>query len=175
MTYEILKGVCDSLITPCEVFDFNNPPFDPEEFAVEIVKLMRDNEGIGLAANQLGVPYRIFALRSDPNKVLFNPRIVMYSDEEEYMEEGCLSFPGVVCKIKRPKNIRIRYMQANQETKTDMFSGLTSRICQHEMDHLDGIIFYNRATRYHREQALKKYAEMQIRIPQEDYVYISQT
>ena len=65
------------LTTPCEEFDFSNPPFEPIEFAKKLVKFMYDNNGIGLAANQVGVPYRVFAMRGEPeNFVCYNPRIV---------------------------------------------------------------------------------------------------
>ena len=68
----------DSVLTiPCKPFDFANPPFDPIEFSRELVKFMYDNNDIGISANQVGVPYRIFAMRGAPeNFVCFNPKIV---------------------------------------------------------------------------------------------------
>lgn len=118
---------------------------------------MYDNNGIGLAANQVGIPYRIFAMRGYPeNFVCVNPRIVNFSSQEIALEEGCLSFPNLVVKIKRPKEIRVRFQTPNGETITRMFDGMTARVFQHELDHLNGIIFYKRANRFHREKALKK-------------------
>ena len=143
------------LTTKCEDFDFTNPSVDPIVLAQDLVKLMRDLGGLGLAANQCGITYRVFAMRSDPNKVLYNPRIVWESDEMISLQEGCLSFPGLFVKIKRPRHCKVRYTQPNGETLTETFTGQTARVVFHEIDHLDGILFFNRAHRYHRERALK--------------------
>lgn len=142
----------------CDEFDFNNPPFDPIEFSKEMVKFMHDSNGIGLAANQVGVGYRIFAMRGQPeNFVCFNPRIVQYSNETIVLEEGCLSYPGLIVKIKRPQHIRCRFQTPNGETLTKQFTGMTARVFQHELGHLNGEIFYNNANRVHRDQALRKW------------------
>jgi peptide deformylase len=147
----ILTGVCNE-------FDFHNPPFDPTEFAQQLVKNMYDWNGIGLAANQVGVPYRVFAMRGSPeNFVCFNPKIVTFSNENIVLEEGCLTYNGLIVKIKRPKHIRVRFTMANGETVTRQFTGMSARIFQHELDHLNGIIFYKRANRFHKEQALNKW------------------
>ena len=146
------------LITECEVFDFANPPFDPIEFSKELVKFMYDHNGVGLAANQVGVLYRVFALRADPeNFVCFNPRVVMPSEETVTLEEGCLSYPGLIVKIKRPRHVKVRFETPNGETLTKTFTGISARAFQHELDHLDGIVFYNRANRFHRDQAFRKW------------------
>jgi len=142
----------------CEVFDFQNPPLDPIELANSMVKTMYENNGIGLAANQVGIPYRVFAMRGAPeNFVCFNPKIVQPSQMEVVLEEGCLSYPGLFVKIKRPQHVRVRFTLPNGDTVTRQFTGMSARIFQHELDHLDGIIFYNRANLYHREKALKKW------------------
>ena len=158
------------LTTPCQIFDFNNPPFDPIEFAKDLVKFMYDKNGIGLAANQVGVPYRVFAMRGQPeNFVCYNPKIVQPSEMTIELEEGCLTYPNLLVKITRPQHVRVRFTTPNGDTMTRQFTGLTARIFQHELDHLDGAIFYNRANRYHRDQALKKWkrgdrSEMKIKI-----------
>jgi peptide deformylase len=155
--YELVKPNDPILITKCEEFDFTNPPFDSIEHAKVLVKIMRDNNGLGLASNQIGIPYRVFALRADPNKVLYNPIVVMQGLQQIDLDEGCLSFPGLFVNIKRSQHIRIRYTQPNGETTTEVFTGISARVCQHEMDHLDGILFYNRASRWDRDKALKDY------------------
>ncbi len=149
----------DPILTrPCDVFDFSNPPVDPVELAQNMVKFMYDNNGIGLAANQVGIPYRVFAMRGSPeNFVCFNPKLVQPSEMEVTLEEGCLTFPGLLVRVKRPQHVRVRFTMANGETVTKQFTGMTARIFQHELDHLDGVIFYNKAHRYHREQALRKW------------------
>jgi peptide deformylase len=68
-----------------------------------------------------------------------------------------LTFPGLTVKIKRPQHIRVRFQTPNGDTLTKQFTGMTARIFQHEIDHLDGIVFYNRANRVHRDTALEKW------------------
>lgn len=146
------------LKTVCKEFDFSDPPFDPIEFAQNLVKKMYEHNGIGLAANQVGVPYRVFALRGHPeNFVCYNPKIVNCSEQSSYIIEGCLTFPGLGVKIKRPDEIRARFTMPNGDVRTEVFRGLTAHAFQHEMDHLNGIIFYTKATAYHREQAFKNW------------------
>jgi len=149
----------DPILTKeCEKFDFNSPPFDPVEFSRDLVKFMYESNGVGLAANQVGVPYRIFAMRGSPeNFVCFNPKIVQPSEQEVVLEESCLSYPGLIVKVKRPQHVRVRFAMPNGEIRTDTFTGMTARIFQHEMDHLDGIKYFNLANKYHREQAFKKW------------------
>lgn len=155
---ELVKITDPVLTTKCEPFDFANPPFDPTKFADEIVKTMYEKNGIGLSANQIGVPYRIFSMRGTPkNFVCFNPRIVDSSEEEVILEEGCLSYPNLVVKVKRPRHIKVRFQYPNGETVTEKFTGLSARVFQHELEHLDGEIFYNKANKYHRDQALKRW------------------
>lgn len=156
MTLQLVDKNDSLLKTYIEPFDFVNPPVDPIEFAKELVHCMMENNGIGLAANQVGKPYRVFAMRSNPVLVCYNPKIVDYSEETIYLEEGCLTYPNLYVKIKRPKKIKVRFTMPNGEVVTKTFDGVTARIFQHEMDHLNGIIFTSRATLYHREKAEKK-------------------
>ena len=145
-------------MTQCLPFNFQEPPFDPIEFSHELVKFMYENNGIGIAANQVGVPYRVFAMRGQPqNFVCFNPRVVQPSAEEIILEEGCLSFPGLIVKVKRPRHVRVRFQTPNGDTRTETFIGMTARVFQHEMDHLEGKLYFSRSSRYHREIAMKKW------------------
>jgi peptide deformylase len=119
---------------------------------------MYERNALGLAANQVGNPYRIFAMRGSPeNFVCFNPRIIDTSDKQIVLEEGCLSYPNLIVKVKRPESIRVRFNTPNGDTITRQFTGMTSRVFQHEYDHLEGSIFYNKANRVHREQAMRKW------------------
>lgn len=146
------------LLKTCEEFNFIQPPFDPIEFAKELTKFMYDNNGVGLAANQVGVLYRVFAMRGHPeNFVCYNPRIVYTNNETSSMDEACLSYPGLVVKVKRSTEIRVRFMLPNADTKTETFKGMSARIFQHEMDYLNGELFFQKANRYHREVAMKKW------------------
>jgi peptide deformylase len=114
---------------------------------------MLHHNGMGLAANQVGLPYRVFVIKANPILACFNPRIVSQTGEEIDLEEGCLTFPNYYVKIRRPKQIRVRYTYPNGETVTQIYDGMTARIFQHELDHLDGILFQSRATLFHKEQA----------------------
>ena len=137
-------------------FDFSSPPIDPMKISADLTASMAAHGGVGLAANQIGVPYRVFALRTSPEvTVCFNPKIVHTSDEQELLEEGCLSFPELIVKVKRPKLIRARFTYPSGETVTETYTGITARAFQHEHDHLNGIIFYTRASRFHRDQGFK--------------------
>jgi peptide deformylase len=141
----------------CAPFDFKTTNIDIIEFAHDLVRFMYDNNGIGLAANQVGIGLRIFALRAHPqNFVCINPRVTWTSEKEVLLEEGCLTYPNLVVKIKRPEFIRARFFTPNGDSKIERFIGMTARCFQHEMDHLEGKIFYEQANRYHREQAFKK-------------------
>ena len=155
---KLVEATNPVLTTPCQPFNFLNPPFEPVEFARELVKDMYEYNGLGLAANQVGEPYRIFAMRGQPeNFVCFNPRIVQPSEMEVVLEEGCLTYPGLLVKIKRPQHIRVRFQLPNGDTITKQFTGMTARVFKHEMDHLNGLVFFNRANRYHKELAFKKW------------------
>jgi peptide deformylase len=85
----------------------------------------------------------------------FNPKIVDFSSETVLLEEGCLSDPGLFVKIKRPKKIKARYTLPNGETVTKVFDGITARCYQHELDHLNGLLYTSRANAYHLEKAKK--------------------
>ena len=129
-----------------------------------MIETMYAAPGIGLAANQVGVPYRVFVMIGSPaDYACFNPKIVGFSNEIVELDEGCLSFPNLFVKIKRPRDIRVRFTDYNGDVSTHTFTGMTARIFQHELDHLDGKLFYNLADRYHREKAIK-YAKKQNKI-----------
>jgi peptide deformylase len=146
------------LLEECEDFDFADPPFDPIQFSQTLIKFMYEKNGLGLAANQVGVPYRIFAMRGSPeNFVCYNPKIVQTSQKQLVLDEGCLSYPNLIVKIKRPENIRVRFSTPNGDTITRQFTGMTARVFQHEYDHLSGVRFYDKANRYHRERAMRKW------------------
>lgn len=144
------------LLETCEEFDFKNPPFDAIEFAQSLVKFMYDNNALGVAANQVGTPYRIFAMRGVPeNFVCYNPKIVQYSEAEVVLEEGCLSYPELIVKVKRPQHIRVRFNTPNGDVLTKQFTGMTARVFQHEYEHLEGERFYDKANKFHRDKAMK--------------------
>lgn len=156
----IVKQDIMALTKVSEEFDFDNPSQDPIALAHDLVQTMLDAQGLGLAAIQVGIPIRAFAMRGEPQMLcFFNPRIVAYGPEIVKLEEGCLSFPGLVVEIRRPRDIRLRFTLPNGETNTQTYTGMTARVIQHELDHLDGVLFYNRANKYKRGKALKEQAK----------------
>lgn len=150
---ELVKADDPILRLETEKFDFSNPPIDPIELSHILAQSCLKYNGLGLSSTQIGLPYRACIISANPMICMFNPTIVAESEDEVYGEEGCLTFPNLIIKIKRPEVIRVRYTQPNGETLTKQYEGLTGRCVQHEIDHLDGILFMDRATLYHYEQA----------------------
>ena len=119
------------------------------ETITEMFQLMYEAQGIGLAANQVDLPYRLFVLniheeRSKEHEMVFiNPVISKPKDPDE-KEEGCLSLPGVYAPVRRPASIHLTALNLSGETIEGDFGGLLARAIQHETDHLDGILFIDR-------------------------------
>ncbi len=115
-------------------------------------KILIDNmihhNGIGISANQIGIWERAFAMIRDLEHqeiiVCFNPRIIKSYTEEVEMEEGCLSYPELFLKIKRPDKIVVKYEDEDKKTHKMKLEGLASRVFQHEYDHMEGIDFTQR-------------------------------
>jgi len=153
------------LLEPTMPFDFNKPPIDPDQLFAQLAEIMVENKGMGLAANQVGIPYSVFVVGdpSNPDSVIpvFNPKILTRTGDLYYAEEGCLTYPGLYVKIKRYNQIRTRYTTNANVTDTIKLSGITSRIFQHEYDHLEGVRFTQRATSYHLGKARKTLKQLQ--------------
>ena len=113
-----------------------------------LIDNMIHHEGIGISANQIGIWERAFAMVRDleNNEVMvcFNPRIIKSYSEEVEMEEGCLSYPELFLKVKRPDKIVVKYEDADKKTHKIKLQGLASRVFQHEYDHMEGIDFTQR-------------------------------
>ena len=113
-----------------------------------LIDNMIHHEGIGISANQIGIWERAFAMVRDleNNEVMvcFNPRIIKSYSEEVEMEEGCLSYPELFLKIKRPDKIVVKYEDEDKKTHKLKLQGLASRVFQHEYDHMEGIDFTQR-------------------------------
>lgn len=124
--------------------------------------IMNDAIGLGLAAPQLGLSQRLLVYRighEAPLIALVNPEIEWSSEEDETMEEGCLSIPGVTVDVDRPVHVRVRALDEEGETCRVEASGLEARVIQHEIDHLDGKLILDRTTRDQRRQAMRDLRE----------------
>ena len=160
--YELIEEASQVLRTPPPEFDFENPPEDPAEIAKNMAEAMDKFGGLGLSANQVGLPYRMFVMRTmhegdTESKVLpyFNPKLTRVSQETDLMKEGCLSFPDLFLMIKRSKTIEFTYQDETGEEKSAVLEGIGARCVQHEIDHLNGILFLQRASRLKLERAMK--------------------
>ena len=123
--------------------------------------------GIALAANQVGINYSIVALTPiEPFKkdiCLLNPKIIEYSKDESIFEEGCLSFPQLFLKISRPESIIVEYELFSGKKYQIKASGLLSRVLQHEIDHLNGIYFFERLPEEEQKKILRKLDEIDLK------------
>jgi peptide deformylase len=160
-------------MTVLKLVDHNNPilhnrveEFDPESIDMkqtidDMFETMYHYKGIGLSANQVGLPYRIFIMGTPETELVFiNPVIRSLSKEQEAADEGCLTHPGLYVKIKRSTEVRLFHSNLHGESRALTYKGMTARIIQHEMDHLEGIDYQRRANRIHLERArnqLKKW------------------
>jgi peptide deformylase len=120
--------------------------------------LMHDSMGIGLAATQVGTLHRVLVYRVEhdsPVNALVNPELEWAGSEKEWMEEGCLSLPGVHVDVERPVHVRVRARDADGEPVLIEAAGLEARVIQHEMDHLDGVLILDRTPRDQRKEAMR--------------------
>ncbi len=117
--------------------------------------------GVGLAAVQVGTPVRLFVTRAprDGLRVFVNPDILETSLEEEKFEEGCLSVPGLYTDIVRPASVRVQAWNEKGRPFTLTVDGILARVVQHELDHLNGILFVDRLDAKRRKRLLASYDE----------------
>jgi peptide deformylase len=138
-----------------------------ETLRVEVQRmgeLMEDALGIGLAATQIGVLHRVLVYRADPEDpltALVNPVLEWSSEETEVASEGCLSIPLVHVDVERPAEVRVRARDEHGEELEVRASGLTARVIQHEMDHLNGVLMIDRISREERKEAMRAMREAQ--------------
>lgn len=111
----------------------------------KLIKVMKQYDGIGLAANQIGKSEALFVMYKDRKIITcINPLISWSSDDKTLLEEGCLSFPGIKMSILRPSKIIAEYTNFKGEIVIEKMSGIEARCYQHEIDHLNGITFIHR-------------------------------
>jgi peptide deformylase len=140
------------------------------KLVADMFETMYAAPGIGLAAIQVGVPKRILVIDlnepeeeggkpvSDP-RVFINPEILEHSDQDVPYTEGCLSVPDQYAEVDRPDRIRARWLDLDGKVREEEISGLLATCLQHEMDHLEGILFIDHLSRLKREMILKKLAK----------------
>jgi len=134
---------------------------DLEKFEDDMIKLMLDEKGMGLAANQIGITKRFFAIGHESfdtfqkHAIIWNPQVINSSKELVTDVEGCLSFKDIFVKVERPKIIEVQYETTQGKTRFAKLDGMESKCFQHELDHLDGITFNKRVSKLRWQMANK--------------------
>ncbi|WP_033924190.1 peptide deformylase [Sphingomonas sp. 35-24ZXX] len=152
--------------TPVETFDD-----DLRTLVADMFETMYDAPGIGLAAIQVGVPLRVLVidLQSEEDeegkpirapRVFINPEILDPSADYTLYNEGCLSVPDQYADVERPSSIRARWQDLDGKVHEEAMDGLMATCLQHEMDHLEGILFIDHLSRLKRQMVLKKLEKM---------------
>ena len=157
----------------CAIAPFNDDMLKDEdvknrqELSDAMFETMKKYGGIGLSANQVGLPFNMFVLGDHPDvekglkMTCFNPMIISSSVEEETMKEGCLTFPFVFLNITRPRKVVVKYEDENGDLKEGSLDGMISRVFQHEHDHMLGKTFVDGVSKMKLDMAYKK-AEKQM-------------
>ena len=130
----------------------------------ELINTMWLESGLGISANQIGHNVRVFAMRGETKEesiVCINPKIEAFSENMNTMEEGCLSIPDVFARVVRPAEIVVTFKNDLNEDEKQNLEGLTARVFQHELDHLDGILFIDRIGQFARQRAFEKAKKIQ--------------
>jgi peptide deformylase len=163
--FETPDPILRQISKPVEIFDN-----DLRTLVADMFETMYAAPGIGLAAVQVGVPIRLLVIDlqepeeeggeavRDP-KVFINPEILWHSDEEVPYTEGCLSVPEQYAEVMRPDKIRARWQDQDGKTYEEGIEGLLAVCLQHEMDHLNGVLFIDHLSRLKRDMVLKKLAK----------------
>jgi peptide deformylase len=166
--YETPDPVLRQISRPVEMFDDAL-----RTLVADMFETMYAAPGIGLAAVQVGEPIRLLVIDlqepEDPDdpeseairdpRVFINPEILWHSDNEVSYTEGCLSVPEQYAEVMRPDQIRARWQDANGESHEEEIDGLLAVCLQHEMDHLNGVLFIDHLSRLKRDMVLKKLAK----------------
>jgi peptide deformylase len=139
---------------------------DRKEVSDKMFETMFKHGGIGLSANQVGLPFNMFVMGGHPElerglkMTCFNPMIISSSDETVSMKEGCLTFPFVFLTITRPRKVVVKYEDENGDLQEGQLDGMISRIFQHEYDHMLGKTFIDGQSKYKLDRAYKKAEKM---------------
>tara|TARA_R100000027_G_scaffold14380_1_gene10393 strand:+ start:459 stop:953 length:495 start_codon:yes stop_codon:yes gene_type:complete len=134
---------------------------DKENFEHAMIKVMLEEKGMGLAANQIGITKRFFAIGHSSfdtfknHAIIWNPQVINFSEEKIIDVEGCLSFKNIFVKVERPKTIEVQYETTQGKTRFAKLDGMESKCFQHELDHLDGITFNKRVSKLRWQMANK--------------------
>jgi peptide deformylase len=161
----------DILIIPDKILRVVSKPVETVDaqvraLAEDMLETMYDAPGIGLAAIQIGEPLRLVTMdiaKKDEEKeprVFVNPEITWSSEEMNVHEEGCLSIPEYYEEVERPAKVRFRYLDLDGRLQEAEADGLFATCIQHEIDHLNGVLFIDHISKLKRDRVIKKYTKM---------------
>ena len=143
MNREIIKYPDPILRKKCQ--EVREVTMEIKKLVEEMILALEKKQGVGLSAPQVGVLKRVIVIETEKGPIgLINPKIIKKSREKEIMEEGCLSFPGLWLKIKRAKEVEVEALDKEGKGIRMEAEGLIAKILQHEIDHLDGILFIDK-------------------------------
>ena len=154
----------------------DNEKIELKEFIDNMFETMKKYGGIGLSANQVGKPYRMFIMGDHPNIekgkkwACINPKITNMTKDLIRYKEGCLTFPFLFLDIERPQDISVEYLDENLEKKEEHMSGILARCFQHEFDHMQGIVFTEHVSKLKLDMSLKK-RDKAVRRAQQQWQY----
>ena len=160
---KLVKSTDSILSTPAIPFDWDNPVMDPHLLENEMIQLMKTNNGIGLAAPQVGINARVLVIMTrhldgiTSPFAIFNPTVLDVSQDELVdSEEGCLSFPNLYFNVKRPARITVEFFDKDKNCCIIKFTGIDAKCIQHEIDHLNGVCFTHKVSKLKLDLAIKK-------------------
>jgi peptide deformylase len=129
----------------------------------DMIETMHDAPGVGLAAIQIAEPIRLLVIdiakKEEPQapQVFVNPEILWRSDERSTYEEGCLSIPEYYAEVERPASVRVHALGRDGTAREILAEGMLATVLQHEIDHLDGVLFIDHISRLKRDRVIKKF------------------
>ena len=166
MLYKLLPPTSPEVLSSIAEFDIerfkDEEKITVKEFADNMFETMKQDGGIGLSANQVGKPWRMFVMGDHPNIqkgkkwVCINPKVTNVTKELIRYKEGCLTFPFLFLDIARPQDISVEYLDENLEKKEEHMTGIVARCFLHEFDHMQGIVFTEHVSKLKLDMALKK-------------------
>ncbi len=132
----------------------------------DMLETMYEAPGVGLAAIQVAEPIRLLVVDAAPKDAprepmaLVNPEILWSSEERRVYEEGCLSIPEYYEEVERPSSVRVRYVDRDGKAQEQLAEGLLATVVQHEIDHLNGVLFIDYLSKLKRDRVIKKFAKI---------------
>ena len=155
--YKLIESTHPMLKLPIEKC---SDEIDRIKIKEDLIDSMKNFQGIGLSANQIGIMERVFVMYSNVKEreiiACFNPKIVSVSDKKVLMDEGCLSYPGLWIKVSRPDGIEVSYEDETGKVHEKAMFGLECRVFQHEYDHMEGTNFTQKVSNIKLNMALKR-------------------